>query len=445
MTTIDASESPLQAKSPVLRPTEWLPFAAALAVPIATLVAMAGFWHVLEAQARHRQELADRNAPPNVKLDAAAYARGQKIYAMACVACHGPQGTGVPGLGKNLAASDFARRQSDAQLAAFITAGRGVDDPLNTTKVPMPPKGGRADFDEHNIADIVTFVRGMQDARRVPAGPLPDVEVVIGGAPNTPSPAPATAAPSAATSVVATASSNAVTLAAASNDPQAVARGKKVYVSCMACHGKDATGVKRMGKDLVHSAFVAGLSDDGLLDFIKKGRGPTDPLNTTKVAMPPKGGNPALQDAQLKDVIAYIRSLRQAAGGQPAVTMATPSGAPAAPAAPAPAVSTSIDVEAAARGKKVFLSCMACHGKDATGVKNMGKDLVHSSFALKLSDEELLTFIKKGRGPTDPGNTTKVAMPPKGGNPALKDEQLRDVIAYLRSLQRAAGALGKTD
>src|SRR5829696_2700990 len=99
---------------------------------------------------------------------------------MACVACHGPEGKGVAGLGKDLVQSAFAHKLNDAQLAAFITEGRAVDNPLNTSKVPIPPKGGRADFNDHNIADVVTYLRGLADPRRVPAGPLPQVELVIG-------------------------------------------------------------------------------------------------------------------------------------------------------------------------------------------------------------------------------------------------------------------------
>ncbi len=33
-------------------------------------------------------------------------------------------------------------------------------------------------------------------------------------------------------------------------------------------------------------------------------------------------------------------------------------------------------------------------------------------------------------------NTTKVDMPPKGGNPALKDDDLVNIAAFLRSLQK---------
>ena len=33
-----------------------------------------------------------------------------------------------------------------------------------------------------------------------------------------------------------------------------------------------------------------------------------------------------------------------------------------------------------------------------------------------------------------PDNTSGVEMPPKGGNPGLTDEQLTDIIAYIRTL-----------
>jgi disulfide bond formation protein DsbB len=89
-----------------------------------------------------------------------------------------------------------------------------------------------------------------------------------------------------------------------------------------------------------------------------------------------------------------------------------------------------------AKGKELYAgSCAACHGPDAKGLPNLGKDLTASEFVKSLSDSELLEFIKKGRPASDPENTTGVDMPPKGGNPALTDEQLMDIIAYIRTLE----------
>jgi disulfide bond formation protein DsbB len=52
-----------------------------------------------------------------------------------------------------------------------------------------------------------------------------------------------------------------------------------------------------------------------------------------------------------------------------------------------------------------------------------------------MSDDELAQFLALGRPADDPGNTTGVAMPPKGGNPSLSDQDLMDVAAFLRTLQ----------
>jgi mono/diheme cytochrome c family protein len=79
--------------------------------------------------------------------------------------------------------------------------------------------------------------------------------------------------------------------------------------------------------------------------------------------------------------------------------------------------------------------CIACHGPGGEGVEGLGKPFTTSEFLREQSDEELLAFIKVGRPTGDPLNTTGVDMPPKGGNPALTDEQILDIIAYVRTLQ----------
>jgi len=94
-----------------------------------------------------------------------------------------------------------------------------------------------------------------------------------------------------------------------SGDPLA---GKELFVqSCSACHGPDAKGLPNLGRDLTVSEFVAGTSDQDLLDFVKTGRPMSDPNNTTGVDMPPKGGNPAITDTQIQDIIAHLRQIHQ--------------------------------------------------------------------------------------------------------------------------------------
>ncbi len=88
----------------------------------------------------------------------------------------------------------------------------------------------------------------------------------------------------------------------------------------------------------------------------------------------------------------------------------------------------------AVAGEKHFQVCAGCHGPDAKGLPNLGKDMTVSEFIKGSTDEVLVEFIKTGRPIGDPENTTNVDMPPKGGNPAFTDEDLLDIVAYLRTL-----------
>jgi len=86
-------------------------------------------------------------------------------------------------------------------------------------------------------------------------------------------------------------------------------------------------------------------------------------------------------------------------------------------------------------GQKLYMAtCSACHGPAGEGVQGLGKDMTTSEFIAGLSDAELIDFIKTGRDTNDPLNTTGVAMLPNGGNPSMTDEQLVDIVAYIRSI-----------
>lgn len=88
-------------------------------------------------------------------------------------------------------------------------------------------------------------------------------------------------------------------------------------------------------------------------------------------------------------------------------------------------------------GKQQYdMICVACHGPGGEGIEGLGKAFTTSEFLRETSDEEMVEFIKVGRPVGDPLNTTGIDMPPKGGNPALTDEQIQDIIAYVRTLQK---------
>ena len=91
----------------------------------------------------------------------------------------------------------------------------------------------------------------------------------------------------------------------------------------------------------------------------------------------------------------------------------------------------------ATKGQAAFqATCIACHGPEALGVVNLGKSLhpSDSEFVRSKSDDELVEFVKVGRQPDDPLNTTGIAMPPKGGNPAISDEDIYNIVAWIRTL-----------
>lgn len=102
--------------------------------------------------------------------------------------------------------------------------------------------------------------------------------------------------------------------ASAAYDPALVAEGQALYVLCAACHGPDARGMPNLGKDLVESEFVAAQTDEALVQFIITGRPIWDPLNTTGVDMPGKGGNPAMTTEDVVAIVAYLRTLAAEGG-----------------------------------------------------------------------------------------------------------------------------------
>jgi mono/diheme cytochrome c family protein len=87
--------------------------------------------------------------------------QGRDLFAGTCVACHGPEARGIPGLGKNLTTSTFVSGLTDDELIAFIIKGRPVGDPLNTTGVAMPASGGNPSLDNAKLHLIVAFIRSQ--------------------------------------------------------------------------------------------------------------------------------------------------------------------------------------------------------------------------------------------------------------------------------------------
>ncbi len=96
----------------------------------------------------------------------------------------------------------------------------------------------------------------------------------------------------------------------AAPSPEQVALGKLSFDQvCSTCHGRDARGLPKQGKDLHNNAFTQGLNDQELVEFLKVGRPATHPLNSRGVDMPPRGGDPSMTDEKLFQIVAFLRTL----------------------------------------------------------------------------------------------------------------------------------------
>ena len=110
---------------------------------------------------------------------------------------------------------------------------------------------------------------------------------------------------------------------------------------------------------------------------------------------------------------------------------------PAAPAKQEEPTAAPAPVGDATKGEENFVkTCSACHGPEGKGIEGLGKDMTTSEFIAGLNDEEMVAFIKVGRTTSDPLNTTGVDMPPKGGNPALNEDDLYDIVAFMRTIHQ---------
>ena len=101
-------------------------------------------------------------------------------------------------------------------------------------------------------------------------------------------------------------------------------------------------------------------------------------------------------------------------------------------------LSTSLIAQAAdaEQGKKLYGQfCASCHGQSGKGdgaaaaaLNPKPRDHTDKDYMSKMSDADMLKVIKNGGASIG----KSPLMPPWGG--ALKDDQIQDVIAYIRTL-----------
>ena len=185
--------------------------------------------------------------------------------------------------------------------------------------------------------------------------------------------------------------------------------GKEVTEAvCAACHATGALNAPKIGD----KAAWAKLIQEGL-DVIS-----ADAIKGIR-QMPPRGGNPDLTDTEVKRAVVYMANQSGANWTEPESKPAAP-----APAAVAAAPAATPPAAGAGNGKSVYdKSCAACHAAGVAGAPKAG-DKAAWAPRLKGGNDALYTTALKGKG----------AMPPKGGNMALSDADVKAAVDYMVGL-----------
>lgn len=201
-------------------------------------------------------EALDANAP---KVEQS----GEEVFNAVCTSCHTSGALGAPKLNNK---GDWASRLGQGFEKLTANAINGIR--------AMPARGGNPDLTDTEMARAVAYMANSAGAKFVAPEAAP-------GAAAAPAPAEA-AAPAGATDKT-----------AAASDPT---KGKGVYeASCSACHGAGVAGAPKLGDKAAWAPRIKS-GNDALYGSAIKGKG----------AMPAKGGNASLSDADVKAAVDYI-------------------------------------------------------------------------------------------------------------------------------------------
>ncbi|HET7366410.1 MAG TPA: c-type cytochrome [Burkholderiales bacterium] len=192
---------------------------------------------------------------------AAGAKSGEEVVKATCAACHQAGVAGAPKIGDKTA---WAPRIKQGLQALVASAEKG--------KGGMPPKGGNPSLSDDEVARAVVFLANQGGAKfkePAPKAPPQQPQAVAAAAPG------ATAKPAAG-----------------------AANGKQVFDStCTACHTTGVANAPKLGDKAAWAPRIKqGI--DALVQSALKGKG----------AMPPKGGNASLSDADLRAAIEFMVS-----------------------------------------------------------------------------------------------------------------------------------------
>lgn len=220
--------------------------------------------------------------------------------------------------------------------------------------------------------------------------------------------------------------------------PEAIKEGRALYFkySCNGCHGGGGGGGMAGAPALIDDVWNYG-SDDETLYKIIKGQIPNQKM--------PAVFGPVMTDEEVWKIIAYIRSLYK--GDPSKINWATApatsleAAVPAQEAAP-PAVAVEKG-DPLTRGKAFYTTmCSSCHGPEGKGdgpvavaLNPKPRDFTDKAYMAQLEDQYLFEVISKGGAAVG----KSPLMPPA----ALGEQEIRNVIEYIRTLAGSSQASGR--
>lgn len=190
------------------------------------------------------------------------------------------------------------------------------------------------------------------------------------------------------------------------DDAQVIAQGKDLYErNCIICHQADAIGKAGFAPSLTNPEFLASVSDEFLLGTIRDGR--------LDGGMPPFD---YLGEDGIRAISLYLKAHSVL-----------------------PNQSAEIDNQHAAQGDpkagKLWFDriCATCHGPGGNGyvAGGTGTAIGKAGFLNKASDGFIRNTIKHGRS-----NTRMRGFSGPAGLASLTDQEIDDIIVYLRELEK---------
>ncbi|VAW78239.1 Cytochrome c oxidase subunit CcoP [hydrothermal vent metagenome] len=193
---------------------------------------------------------------------------------------------------------------------------------------------------------------------------------------------------------------------AAATSAELVSKGEAIYnQNCLFCHQPDAIGKPGFAPSLANPELLSVSSDKFLMSTIRDGRVGT--------GMPPFSH---LGRESIKSIVTYLRSHENS-----------------------PNRADEVDAQPDAHGdprlgKQWYDNiCSTCHGMEGDGYAagGTGTAIGKPGFLHKVSDGFIRTTVKNGRS-----NTRMLGFQGPTGLANLSDQEIDDIIVYLRSLSK---------